>query len=93
MAASAAKINRVRFLTSSFCSKFLKFCYETSVVKNKQKKMNKNFIMKRLAIFMSPGIGIMIYLYCLEVQAGFYSDMVECRTLSSVDRVRSPVGA
>ena len=34
----------------------------------------------------------MIHLYCLAVQAGFYSDVVECKTLSPVDRVRSPVG-
>ena len=34
----------------------------------------------------------MIYFYCLVVQAGFYSDVVECRTLSPTDRVRSPVG-
>ena len=34
----------------------------------------------------------MIHLYCLAVQAGFYSDVVECRTLSPADRVRSPVG-
>ena len=33
----------------------------------------------------------MIHLYCLAVQAGFYSDVVECRTLSPADRVRSPV--
>ena len=32
------------------------------------------------------------HLYCLAVQAGFYSEVVECRTLSPADRVRSPVG-
>ena len=31
-------------------------------------------------------------LYCLGVQAGFYSDVVECRTSSPEDRGRSPVG-
>ena len=34
----------------------------------------------------------MIHLYCLAVQASFYSDEVECRTLSPADRVRSSVG-
>ena len=34
----------------------------------------------------------MKHLYCLAIQAGFYSDVVECRTLSPADRVRSPVG-
>ena len=32
------------------------------------------------------------HLYCLAVQAGFYSDVVECKTLSPADRVRFPVG-
>ena len=34
----------------------------------------------------------MIHFYCLAVEAGFYSDVVECSTLNPVDRVRSPVG-
>ena len=34
----------------------------------------------------------MIHFYCLAVEAGFYSDLVECWTLNPVDRVRSPVG-
>ena len=38
------------------------------------------------------GYRYMIHLYCLAVQAGFYSDAVECRTLSPADRVRSPAG-
>ena len=38
------------------------------------------------------GYRYMIHLYCLAVQAGFYSDVVECRTLSPADRVRSQVG-
>ena len=38
------------------------------------------------------GYRYMIHLYCLAVQAGFYSDVVECRTLSPEDQVRSPVG-
>ena len=38
------------------------------------------------------GYRYMIHLYCLEVQADFYSDVVECRTLSPADRIRSPVG-
>ena len=38
------------------------------------------------------GYRYMVHLYCLAVQAGFYSDAVECRTLSPADRVRSPVG-
>ena len=38
------------------------------------------------------GYRYMIHLYCLAVQAGFYSDVVECRTLSPADWVRSPVG-
>ena len=33
------------------------------------------------------------HLYCLAVQAGFYSDVVEHRILSSADRVRSLVAA
>ena len=41
---------------------------------------------------MSPGNRYMIHLYCLAVQAGFYRDAVECRTLSPADRVRSPLG-
>ena len=34
----------------------------------------------------------MIHFYCLAVEAGFYSDVVECRTFYPADRVRSPVG-
>ena len=34
----------------------------------------------------------MLHLYCLAEQAGFYSDAVECRTLSLADQARSPVG-
>ena len=34
----------------------------------------------------------MIQLYCLAVQVGFYSDLVECSTLSPAERVRFPVG-
>ena len=34
----------------------------------------------------------MIHFYCLAVEAGFYSDMVECRTLNPADQVRSRVG-
>ena len=37
------------------------------------------------------GYRYMIHLSCLAVQAGFYSDVVVCRTLSPADRVRSPV--
>ena len=33
----------------------------------------------------------MIHFYCLAVEAGFYSDVVECRTLNPADRVQSPV--
>ena len=32
-----------------------------------------------------------LYLYWLAVQAGFYSNAVECNTLSQAERVRSPV--
>ena len=39
------------------------------------------------------GYRYITHLYCLAVQAGFYSDAaVECRTLSPADRVLSPVG-
>ena len=38
------------------------------------------------------GYRYITHLYCLAVQAGFYSDVVECRTLSPADQVRSPVG-
>ena len=34
----------------------------------------------------------MIHFYCLAVEAGFYSDVVECWTLNPADRVRSPDG-
>ena len=34
----------------------------------------------------------MIHLYCLAVQAGFYSDVVECWPVTQTARVRSPVG-
>ena len=34
----------------------------------------------------------MIHFYCLAVEAGFYSDVVECWTLNPADRVRSPIG-
>ena len=34
----------------------------------------------------------MIHFYCLAVEAGFYSDVVECWTLNPADRVRIPVG-
>ena len=30
--------------------------------------------------------------FCLAVEAGFYSDVVECRTLNPADRVRSQSG-
>ena len=33
-----------------------------------------------------------IHFYCLAVEAGFYSDVVECRTVNPADQVRSPVG-
>ena len=33
----------------------------------------------------------MIHFYCLVVEAGFYSDVVECRTLNPADWVRPPV--
>ena len=39
------------------------------------------------------GYRYITHLYCLEVQAGFYSDMVECRTLSPADQVRFPIAA
>ena len=35
----------------------------------------------------------MIHLYCLAVQAGFYSDVVECSPVMQAIRVRSPVAA
>ena len=45
-------------------------------------------ILKKKAYFTVTGYR---YLYCLTVQAGFYSDTVGCRTLSPADRVQSPV--
>ena len=39
-----------------------------------------------------PRSGIEPTLYHIAVKAGFYSDAVECRTLSPVDRVLSLVG-
>ena len=35
----------------------------------------------------------MIHLYCLAVQAGFYSDVVECWPVTQTARVRSPAAA
>ena len=35
----------------------------------------------------------MIHLYCLAVQAGFYSDAVECLPVTQTARVRSPAAA
>ena len=35
----------------------------------------------------------MIHLYCLAVQAGFYSDAVECSPVTQAAQVRSPVPA
>ena len=40
----------------------------------------------------ATGYRYITHLYCLAVQAGFYSDVVECRALSPADLVRSPVG-
>ena len=34
----------------------------------------------------------MIHFYCLVVEAGFYSDVVECRILNPAYRVRSLIG-
>ena len=34
-----------------------------------------------------------IHLYCLAVQAGFYSDAVECWPVTQTARVRSPAAA
>ena len=36
------------------------------------------------------GYRYMIHLYCLAVQAGFYSDVVECLPVTQTARVRSP---
>ena len=38
------------------------------------------------------GYSYIRHLYCLVVQASFYIDVVECRTLSPVDWVQSPAG-
>ena len=35
----------------------------------------------------------MIHLYCLAVQAGFYSNAVECSPVMQAARVRSPAAA
>ena len=35
----------------------------------------------------------MIHLYCLVVQAGFYSDVVECWPVKQTVRVRNPAAA
>ena len=35
----------------------------------------------------------MIHLYCLAVQAGFYSDAVECWPVTQTARVRNPAAA
>ena len=43
--------------------------------------------------YVSPGYRYMIHLYCLAVQAGFYSDAVECWPVTQTARVRSPVVA
>ena len=41
---------------------------------------------------MSQGIGIYTHLYSLAVQAGFYSDAVECLTATQEILVRSSAG-
>ena len=35
----------------------------------------------------------MIHLYCLAVQAGFYSDVVECWPVTKAARIPSPAAA
>ena len=35
----------------------------------------------------------MLHLYCLAVQAGFYSDAVECSPVTQAARVRYPAAA
>ena len=43
---------------------------------------------------MSQGLGyIFIHFYCLAVEAGFYSDVVECLPVDPVTWVRFPAGA
>ena len=41
--------------------------------------------------FKCVAVRYMIHFYCLAVEAGFYSDVVECWTSNPADRVRSPV--
>ena len=44
---------------------------------------------------MTQGLGIYEYthVYCLAVEAGFYSDMVECLPVDPATWVRFPAGA
>ena len=43
---------------------------------------------------MSQGLGIiLIHFYCLGVEAGFYSDVVECLPKNPATWVRFPAGA
>ena len=37
--------------------------------------------------------GSIIHFYCLAVEAGFYSDVVECLPVNPATRVRFPAGA
>ena len=51
------------------------------------------FALKKRKKIVVTGYRCITHLYCLAVQVGFYSDAVECRTLSPADRVWSPVTA
>ena len=43
---------------------------------------------------MSQGLGIiLIHFYCLAVEAGFYSDVLECFPVNPATLVRFPAGA
>ena len=42
---------------------------------------------------MSQGLVYIIHFYCLTVEAGFYSDVVECLPVDPASWVRFPAGA
>ena len=78
------------YLTPPTCLTLRKHAYSNTLKILPPK--NENFQIKNSDIFHVTGYRYMIHLYCLAVQADFYSDVIECRTLSPADRVRSPVG-
>ena len=53
---------------------------------------NKNDLIDVADIYVT-GYRYMIHFYCLAVEAGFYSDVVECMPVDPATWVRFPAGA